>query len=541
MKNHLVHTPLASITQPKPLEMNSNFKRFRVLLESNLPNLQNEKSMIEINDRTTVKQLKQLIIAKNDEGSVTRTFIEQIKLSYEGNIIPTSFQEEEASVYELLGLNQELLEQNNSVIKLKLTKHEHVNGTGGLLSREFWKDFQSNDRFRFLPATNDSLQQPNLALSNSVPLESTSDLSAARSTTNPTATSSSSEQGIDSDISTSPTSANPVPSPSNYETLVPSQQDSIPFVNNPSESSTPNIDPIKPASIQVRGGSTWEMEGTSYDTMVEQHSGKKILVKQDDLSNVEYELTLKVDNIVKKVSLGTAQCIVVDNGLHDPYLLLGPMGAAKVHKVFKLASGEPLIQKVLVMMYDIGSDLESESNEQAVPGDANNIDVEDAEIDDLMDRLYTNGRLLLITMVKLTFVLYLMGFRLNQHMMNYWFHYAVLLVLLFHAYVLLCTGANRVIRFGGNVNDVSIMMDRVVRTCVRRTSELELVQSRDPAWLKTVKLNFENIWKDSLLFGLCIFPSMQARVFHQLSLAEEDVSIYEELVEPNEVVDLVEI
>ena len=50
-------------------------------------------------------------------------------------------------------------------------------------------------------------------------------------------------------------------------------------------------------------------------------------------------------------------------------------------------------------------------------------------------------------------------------------------------------GANRVIRFGGNVNDVSIMMDRVVRTCVRRTSELELVQSRDPAWLKTVKLN----------------------------------------------------
>ena len=64
--------------------------------------------MIEINDRTTVKQLKQLIIAKNDEGSVTRTFIEQIKLSYEGNIIPTSFQEEEASVYELLGLNQEL-------------------------------------------------------------------------------------------------------------------------------------------------------------------------------------------------------------------------------------------------------------------------------------------------------------------------------------------------------------------------------------------------------------------------------------------------
>ena len=64
--------------------------------------------MIEINDRTTVKQLKQLIIAKNDEGSVTRTFIEQIKLSYQGNIIPTSFQEEEASVYELLGLNQEL-------------------------------------------------------------------------------------------------------------------------------------------------------------------------------------------------------------------------------------------------------------------------------------------------------------------------------------------------------------------------------------------------------------------------------------------------
>ena len=56
-----------------------------------------------------------------------------------------------------------------------------------------------------------------------------------------------------------------------------------------------------------------------------------------------------------------------------------------------------------------------------------------------------------------------------------------------------------------------------------------------------MKLNFENIWKDSLLFGLCIFPSMQARVFHQLSLAEEDVSIYEELVEPNEVVDLVEI
>ena len=56
----------------------------------------------------------------------------------------------------------------------------------------------------------------------------------------------------------------------------------------------------------------------------------------------------------------------MDNGLHDPYLLLGPMGAAKVHKVFKLASGEPLIQKVLVMMYDIGSDLESESNEQAV-------------------------------------------------------------------------------------------------------------------------------------------------------------------------------
>ena len=106
-----------------------------------------------------------------------------------------------------------------------------------------------------------------------------------------------------------------------YETLVPSHARLIPFVNNPSESSTPNIDPIKPASIQVRGGSTWEMEEHRTILWLNSIQGK-ILVKQDDLSNVEYELTLKVDNIVKKVSLGTAQCIVVDNGLHDPYLLL---------------------------------------------------------------------------------------------------------------------------------------------------------------------------------------------------------------------------
>ena len=514
--------------------MNSNFKRFRILLESDLPNLQNEKSMIEINDRTTLKQLKQLIIGKNDEGSVTRTFIEQIKLSYEGNDIPSSLQDEETSVYELLGLNEEFLEKNNSIVRLKLTKHDNVNGTGGILSREFWKDFQSNDRFRFLPATNDSLQQLGLMLSNSVPLESTSDFARESGTTNPTATSSFSEPGIDSDISTSPTSTNPAPIPSNRETAIPGQQNSILVVNRSTEQSPVKIDPFEPASLRVSGGSTWEMEGTSYDTMIELNTGKTMLVKQDDLSKVEYEFTLNIDNMVKKVTLSTAQCIIVDNGLHDPYLLLSPMGAAKVHNVFRLASGEPLVQKVQVMMHDGDSHLEPESNEEVIPGVPDNINVEDAEIDDLMDRLYTNGRLLLINMVKLTFVLYLMGFRLNQHMMNYWFHYAVLLVLLFHAYVLLCTGANRVIRFGGNVNDISIMMDRVVRACVRRTSELELVQSPDPAWLKTVKLNFENIWKDTLLFGLCIFPSMQTRVFDQLSLAEENVSVYEELVEPND-------
>ncbi|EMG49253.1 hypothetical protein G210_0042, partial [Candida maltosa Xu316] len=365
-----------STLQPTPTT-----KRFHVVVESESTNLQNERSMFEVTERTTLRELKKQIIARNDEGSVTRTFLEQIQLVYGEDRIPSTPYVDGLAVYHLFRLSRDVLAENNNIVKVKVSIHEHPNGSGGILSREFWRDVQSEDRFEFLPNTGSTNENTNV--------------STAPSTTTATAT-------------------------------------------------TPPIAAIEPTKIVVQDGGTWEIQGTTYETLVEKNAEKEPktkIVTQDDLCGSEYVFKLEIDGVLKEVALDTSQCIVVDNGNHDPYILLNPSGTAKLNSVFRSASGESLMQKVQVMMYNEPppAQHDDEDDEDAQQQDNNNED-------DIVERLIQQARRFGVNIFKIGVVLFLLGVRPNKHFMQHWFKYGVLFILLFNAYVLLFTGRNRIMR-----------------------------------------------------------------------------------------------
>lgn len=230
------------MTTPTP-----TVKRFHILVESDLTNLQNERCMFELNDQTTLKEFKERVIARNDELSVVRTYIEQLKLEYRDEEIPEYPLDSGITVYEALHLNEEILTETHNVVKIKVFKHENVNGTGAILSRDFWRDVRSDGRLQFLPQQDQQQEQEE-----------------------------------------APEATTP---------LVETTSESV----QPPDLRSPNIAHIEPTKIAVQGGRVWQMEGSTYETLIEPNTGEKKLVAQEDLTSSEYVLTLELDGVIKKL------------------------------------------------------------------------------------------------------------------------------------------------------------------------------------------------------------------------------------------------
>ena len=475
------------MTTPTP-----TIKRFHILIESQLPNLQNERCMFEVNDRTTLKEFKEQVIARNDEISVVRTYIEQLILEYGDQMIPDYPLDSSVTVYEALHLNEEILRETRNVVKLNVRKHENVNGTGGILSRDFWRDVRSEGRLQFLPQQ-DREQEHNQDEDQNQNQDQYQELETDRLH----------EESVQ-DVHFGSTSTQ--------------------------DTTTPNIAHIEPTKIAVHGGGVWEMEGTSYETLIDPTTGEKKLVCQDDLTNSGYELTLEVDGVTKSATLNRSECIVVDNGNHSPYLLLNQLGTAKLNSVFKLSSGEPLMQKVQIMMYTPPT---SAQPVQQQPQQQHEIPPQDENVlpnDDLQRRIIDIGTRFGVNIFKLGVVLFLLGVRPNQHLIQHWFKYLILFIVLFNSYVMFFTGANRVIRFHGDFTMVNRMTDAAVRRMVTRTTDRDLILLTDPNWLKMVKWNVENIFKDIVISVMSMVPWLQYKIYEELNNADYSTEEYEELI-----------
>ncbi|KAI5963983.1 hypothetical protein CANMA_003580 [Candida margitis] len=142
--------------------------RIHILLRSTEPNLHNERSLFEIHSNTTVKQLKQSIIQRLDDRQVTRTFYEQVVLSFQERVLPNDHETDESALPVALQLTNESIREMNNVIPMDLEIKSAVNG---LLSREFWSDLTAEDRFDFLPIINQEAESapsetivPNMAV-----------------------------------------------------------------------------------------------------------------------------------------------------------------------------------------------------------------------------------------------------------------------------------------------------------------------------------------------------------------------------------------
>ncbi|KAI5959260.1 uncharacterized protein KGF55_005410 [Candida pseudojiufengensis] len=128
--------------------------RFHIKLESDKPALQNESSLFEVNSKTTIKNFKQLIILRLDQGQVTRTFFDQVKLFFGDDEIRNDFLTNSNTILNALGLSEESITPLVTVLNMRLEVSNNVNGSNGILSRDFIKDLIADNRFEFLPKSN---------------------------------------------------------------------------------------------------------------------------------------------------------------------------------------------------------------------------------------------------------------------------------------------------------------------------------------------------------------------------------------------------
>lgn len=128
-------------------------RRFHVKIDSNRQELQQGNNIFELNKDATLNDFKRQIIARLDEGSVARTFLDQVKLFYDDNLITDDDETDVTTrVIDRLLIPESLVESSNFMITLKL----EINNaflSAGIFSREFLRDFRSSNRFEFLPRT----------------------------------------------------------------------------------------------------------------------------------------------------------------------------------------------------------------------------------------------------------------------------------------------------------------------------------------------------------------------------------------------------
>lgn len=281
--------------------------RFFIKLSSDVPSLQHEAQLFEVNSRTTLRDFINQIIDRADRLHVRRTFFDQVKLSYNGELV-CKRELFDVSLYQLMELTPDSLSESRNIFNMELSIHNHLSGVeGGILSRQFWNDLTS-ERFEFLPTRDDLPEQ---------------------------------------------TDESPVPAVNSDTTI------------NADANSHDNMTQFEPTRIMMENGVEWRLAGETYE-MIEMNpssippnvASRQLLVNQSDLSSVQYEFSLRYpgQSVPVRVSLNSSQCIVVDNGLHQPYVLLNPAGIAKLDKSFRALDGSSLIQQVQVHMYNEATD-----------------------------------------------------------------------------------------------------------------------------------------------------------------------------------------
>lgn len=77
---------------------------------------------------------------------------------------------------------------------------------------------------------------------------------------------------------------------------------------------------------------------------------------------------------------------------------------------------------------------------------------------------------------------------------------------------------------------VNRMTDAAVRRMVTRTTDRDLILLTDPNWLKMVKWNVENIFKDIVISVMSMVPWLQYKIYEELNNADYSTEEYEELI-----------
>lgn len=70
---------------------------------------------------------------------------------YAAQLIGNTTEINESPLYDVLLLNDEVLSHSNGIIAMNLEVTDSLSGNGGVLSRDFWQDLRSHNRFEFSP------------------------------------------------------------------------------------------------------------------------------------------------------------------------------------------------------------------------------------------------------------------------------------------------------------------------------------------------------------------------------------------------------
>ncbi|EGW33737.1 uncharacterized protein SPAPADRAFT_134773, partial [Spathaspora passalidarum NRRL Y-27907] len=434
---------------------------FQIIIESDEPTLQNERRIFDIDHSLRIIELKQFIVARIDLGGVSRTHFDQLELLYNGVKLPNTKEIDQKTVIEAFDLNESTLDERDPV-SIHLTISDNLS-KANVLSGSFWRELSQTGSFEFLPGSLQRMVDGNV-------------------------------EGSSSSKHKSTLSEQPMSHPMSHP-----------------------VDPIEPTKLITKDQSVWELEGESFEVISSPNIGKR-LVNQSSIANTEFEVTLKVDDTIKSVTLNTSQCFIVDNDLHQPYLLVNPSGIAKLESEFTSSSGQSLLEKVEIMMFPAALEVEQPANEQPV----NEVDRGLNAVDNgVLNRTFNEGKRLLLLALKVVVVLYFMGVRPNKHIKTHWKIYLLVILVIFQLYILAFTGRNVYLAQqqgqARNINaPVVANATKIIRIAVRRTWDHEIIVTEKSQLVKHLMYNVEILWKDSLLGVLSLLPSFQLSILEEL-------------------------
>lgn len=518
--------------------------RFHIKIESSIPQLQ-QHNLIEVNNRTTVAELKEQLITRMDEESVRRTFVDQLELSYAAHVLENTPAVNLSHLYDVLNLNLNLLYEHGNIIVIYLL----IISEDGILSRLFWNDLRSPGRFEFLPGSAEGSTETTVAADST---ETTDSTEATGSTPN--------------------------------------------ALTEPTRTSHPPFTPVEPMKIVLDSGEQWQLTGESYEMINRKQSSSTdtkqppLLVNQSDLSSVLYNFSLEMDGVEKSSLVSTSQCIIVDKGDHPAYVLLSPSGIAKLDSQFRNTNGS-IIQQVQVLLHPAESHLrpssvqvqdESHHRQPAAVhiqnehmAEQENHAVGNRRNQRVIDKIYQyirqnyrniGARILRYGGIFYVFSLDKILFRIWQPMLTNIVVFGMLIYIFFFSGTRVTDtlssflperqeGEHRrydevilarmivVLQMTNSIlgTSLALLKEEIIMTAVKRTREFDLFMIKiegNDTFFNSVKEAFTNLWKDILLFFLSCIPSLHGGIEEcveawrqaEIEDLETEVRVFQELI-----------